>query len=160
MNIRLYNISDNPNKVAKSADKNGGVVVENVRFLDDNSLNVLTPTLLLNINIDLSECIKYNYVYIPKTARFYYITNISTRGGLVYIETRVDVLKSFQSDIERSKQYILRQEEKYKNPYLLDNLLPVTSEHNYLAKPFGAYVDDRTCGRVILETAGTGGRVI
>ena len=160
MNIRLYNISDNPNKVKKSADKNGGTLVQDVRFLDDDTLNVLNPTLLLNINTDISECIKYNYVYIPKTTRFYYITNISTRGGLIAIETKVDVLNSFSHDILNSKQYILRQENKYKNPYLMDSLLPITSEHNYLMTPFGRNVDDRSCGRVILETAGIGGRVI
>lgn len=160
MNIKLYNISDNPNKVNKNVDKNGGTLIENVRFKDNDSLNVLTPKLILNLDIDVSNCIKYNYLYIPKTARFYYITNISTEGGLIVIETKVDVLRSFADDINASKQYILRQENKYKNPYLLDNLLPITSNHNYLMKPFGDYVDNRSCGRVILETAGNGGRVI
>lgn len=160
MNVKMYNISDDPLKVNKSANKDGGVIFENVRFKDDNALNVINPTLILNISKDVGECFKYNYIYIPKTTRFYYITNISTEGSLVQIETRCDVLKSWASDINKSKQYILRQENKYKNPYLLDNLLPITAEHNYIMKPFGDYVDNRSCGRVILETAGTGGRVI
>lgn len=160
MNINLYNISDNPIKVKKSADKDGGLLIENVRFKDDDSLNVLNPTLVLNLTTEISDSFKYNYVYIPKTTRFYYITNVSTEGGLTIIETKVDVLYSFMNDILNSKQYILRQENKYKNPYLMDNLLPITSQHNYVMLPFGDNVDDRSCGRVILETAGKGGRVI
>lgn len=160
MNIRLYNISDNPNVVNKSVSKTGGTLVENVRFKDNDSLNVINPTVILNMGTEISDCIKYNYMYIPKTTRFYYITNISTEGGLILIETKTDPLMSFSDDINSSKQYILRQENKYKNPYLMDTLLPITSEHNYLMTPFGDNVDDRSCGRVILETAGKGGRVI
>lgn len=160
MNIRLYNISDNPNKVKKSASKSGGTLIEDVRFKDADSLNVLNPTLLLNINSDISECIKFNYVYIPKTTRFYYITNISTVGGLIAIDCKVDVLMSWSDDILKSKQFILRNENLYKNKYLMDSELPITSQHNYICTPFGDNVDDRTCVRVILETAGNGGRVI
>ena len=160
MNIRLYNISDNPNKVKKSVDKNGGTLIENVRFKETDSLNVLTPTLILNMSTEVSNCFKFNYVYIPKTTRFYYITNISTRSGLILIECKVDVLMSWSSDILKSKQYVLRNENLYKHPYLMDSELPITAKHNYICQPFGDPVDDRTCIRVILETAGNGGRVI
>lgn len=157
MNIRLYNISDNPNKVKKSASKSGGILIDDVRFKDADSLNVLTPTLLLNINNDISECIKFNYVYIPKTTRFYYITNISTVGGLIAIDCKVDVLMSWSNDILKSSQYISRTESNdYNNRYIVDNLLPITSRHNTYIEPFGDSVYDETCTYCILETAGEG----
>ena len=158
MNIRLYNISDNPNKVKKSASKSGGTLIEDVRFKDADSLNVLTPTLLLNINTDISECIKYNYVYIPKTTRFYYITNISTVGGLIAIDCKVDVLMSWGNDILASQQYVTRSESLI-NPLLVDNLLPMHSDHIIQIEPFGDDVYDTTCNYCILETAGKGGVV-
>lgn len=158
MNIRLYNISDNPNKVKKSASKSGGTLIEDVRFKDADSLNVLTPTLLLNINTDISECIKFNYVYIPKTTRFYFITNISTVGGLIAIDCKVDVLMSFASDILNSSQYVVRSESDI-NGMLVDNLLPIHSDHLINIEPFGDSVYDEGCYYCILETAGKGGNV-
>lgn len=155
MNIRLYNISDNPDKVKKSASKTGGTLIEDVRFLDDDSLNVLTPTLLLNIDADLSECIKFNYVYIPKTTRFYYITNIYTKGGLVAIDCKVDALMSWSSDILKSTQYIIRSE-TVQNEYIVDNLLPIDSRHKYYGEIVGDEVYDVHCHNVILETIGRG----
>lgn len=155
MNIRLYNISDNPNKVKKSASKSGGTLIEEVRFKDADSLNVLTPTLLLNINTDLSECIKFNYVYIPKTTRFYYITNISAVGGLIEIDCKVDALMSWSSDILNSTQYIIRSE-TVQNEYIVDNLLPIDSRHKYYGEIVGDEVYDVHCHNVILETIGRG----
>ena len=158
MNVKLYNISDNPNKVKKSADKDGGTLIENVRFKDEDALNVLNPTLVLKLSDEISDCFKYNYLYIPKAARFYYITNISTRGGLVFIETKVDVLMSFADDILSSNQYVSRTEsESYANGLIVDNLLPIHSDHLFYIKPFGDSVYDETCNYCILETAGKGG---
>ena len=162
MNIRLYNISDNPNKVKKSASKSGGTLIEDVRFKDADSLNVLNPTLLLNINSDISECIKFNYVYIPKTTRFYYITNISTVGGLIAIDCKVDVLMSWCNDILESQQYVSRTETDINgntNGRLVDNLLPIHSDHLINIEPFGNSVYDENCIYCILETAGKGGTV-
>ena len=158
MNIRLYNISDNPNKVKKSASKSGGTLIEDVRFKDADSLNVLNPTLLLNINTDISECIKFNYVYIPKTTRFYYITNISTVGGLIAIDCKVDPLMSWSDDILASQQYVARSESDI-NGKVVDNLLPIHSDHLINIEPFGDSVYDENCIYCILETAGKGGNV-
>lgn len=169
MNVRFFNISDEPWRIKKNVDRDsGGYLVENVRFTEKGTLNLRNTEILVNferlvddsLRNEIVDYHKFNYFYIPKNQRFYYVTEMSAEGGLVRISGKSDALTSFQSDILRSKQYILRQQEKYKNPYLVDNLLPITSEHNYIAKPFGDYVDDRTCGRIILETAGMGGRLI
>ena len=155
MNIRLYNISDNPNKVSKNAKKDEGTLFDNVRFKEKDALNVLNPTLILDMGTELSDCVKYNYVYIPKTTRFYYITNIKAEGGLIYIETRVDVLMSFKSDILNSEQYVTRSQSTI-NGKLVDSLLPIHSDHLFMIQPFGDSVYDENCNYCILETAGKG----
>lgn len=156
MTIHLYNISDNPNKVKKSADKSGGKIIDNAIFKDDDTLNVLNPTVVLNLNSEISNNLHFNYVYIPKTTRFYYITNISMRGGLAYIDTKVDVLNSFSDDILKSSQYIARSESVI-NGKIVDSMLPIHSDHLFYIEPFGDSVYDESCNYCILETAGKGG---
>lgn len=155
MNIHLYNVSDPPNKVNKKLGT--AQIIENVRFKEESSLNVVTPTILLNLGSELAGLSCYNYVYIPKFARYYYITNISTRGGLCEIETKVDPLKSFADDIYGSEQYLVRSQ-KYRNRYIVDNLLPIHSQTAYEIKSsWSQDVFTRNCNFVILETAGKGG---
>ena len=160
MNVILYKNTAPNNKVDKSSNLSKELVVENVRFLEHDSLSVLKPTILLNISDEVSDIMFYNYVYIPKLNRYYYIDSISTEGALFRLDCICDVLYSHKADILASKQYIIRQENKNNSPYLDDNLLPIRSDHNYIAKPFGDDVDDRTCGRIILATTGKGGTVI
>jgi hypothetical protein len=131
-----------------------------VRFIEDGALDILKPSLLLHLTDDIGDMSKYNYVKIPKYNRFYYIDTISTEGGLIRIDCRVDVLMSHQKDILRSSQYVLRQETKYHNAYLFDNLLPITSQHNYKFTTFGEDVDKRDNARIILATTGQGGTVV
>ena len=167
MDIILYKNISPPNQVKKK-NKNGdvitdatqGTIVSNVRFIENGALDILNPILLLNLTTDIEDITNYNYVKIPKFDRFYYIDRISTEGGLIRFECRVDVLMSHKTDILKSKQYIMRQQNKNNSPYLDDNLLPIRSDHTYYAKPFGGNVADTTCGRIILATTGKGGTVI
>lgn len=160
MDVIFYRNSAPPNKVDKSSNLSGKNTFTNVRFLDDNNLDILNPSVLLNIGSEISEVAKYNYMYIAKFKRYYYIDKISTEGGLVRIDGICDVLMSHKNDILSSKQYIMRQEQKNNSPYLDDNLLPISSNHNYYGKIFGRKVADTTCGRIILATTGNGGTVI
>lgn len=160
MDVLLYKNSAPPNKVDKSNNLSKKLKIENVRFIEKGTLSVLNPSVLVNITTEISDISQYNYMQIPKFDRYYYIDSIETEGGLIRINGRCDVLMSHKADILASKQYILRQEKYNNSPYLDDNMLPIRSDHNYVAKPFGSYVDDRTCGRVILATTGKGGTVI
>lgn len=167
MDIILYKNISPPNTIKKKNEKgayiqgeNQGEKIEDVRFFEDGALDILNPTLLINYSTEVSDIVKYNYVKIPKFKRFYYIDKINTEGGLFRIECKCDVLMSHKEDILSSKQYVIRQQNVNNSPYLEDGLLPIRSDHNYLAKPFGDYVDDRTCGRVILATTGKGGTVV
>lgn len=160
MNIELYKNSAPPNKVNKSGNLSNKTVIEAVRFIEKNSLDILNPSVLIQLTDEVRDASKYNYLYIPKFSRYYFIDSISTEGGLIRIDGRCDVLMSHKSDILKSKQYILRQEKNNNSPYLDDNMLPISSKHNYKGEVFGRKVADVTCGRVILATTGDGGTVI
>lgn len=160
MDVIFYKNSAPPNKVNKSNNLSKKTKIENVRFIEDGALSILNPTIVFSYSNDVSDIAQFNYFSIPKFDRYYYIDTIETEGGLFRVTGRVDSLYSHKADILASKQYILRQEKKNNSPYLDDNMLPIRSDHNYVAKPFGAPVDDKSCGRIILATTGKGGTIV
>lgn len=157
MHIILYKTSSPPNKVSKSLKNKNEV--EGVIFFDDGALNITSPKIKLNIVSDASEIASYNYCYIPKFSRYYYINNVSAENGLIIIDLECDVLMSFQSDILNSTQYVLRSE-TLRSPYLVDNQIPIRSDKSYHQKVFGSDVFNKSCPYVILETIGKGGTVV
>ena len=163
MNVRFFNISDEPNRIRKNVDRDsGGYLVENVRFTEKGTLNLRNTEILVNFgNNSRNEIVdyhKYNYFYIPKNQRFYFVTEMYAEGGLVRIAGVSDPLTSFADDILNSQQYVTRSESLI-NPLLVDNLLPMHSDHIIQIEPFGDDVYDTTCNYCILETAGKGGVV-
>ena len=158
MNIRLYNISAPPEKVVKITSSTPYTVVEDVIFFDDDSIDILNPVIKLKLDTELSQNMKYNYCYIPKLGRYYYIDKIKAEGGLMIFELSVDALQSFHSNILNSTQYVVRSE-KYHNRKIVDSLLPLHSDHNIIIDTFGDDVFVRDCDHVILETIGKGGTV-
>jgi hypothetical protein len=154
MNVILYNISDPPNKVNKKLGT--GKTIEGVVFKENDYLNILTPTIVLNLSDEISDYSHYNYVYIKRFARYYYITNMTAKGGLVEISCKSDPLKSFSKDILKSSQYVVRSQTS-QNKYIPDTLLPFTSRHKYYSVEFGDPVTDIHCQCVIMETIGKGG---
>lgn len=171
MNVKFYYNNYPPNKVDKNTDKDNPILqVYNVRFKEDNTLNIVNPIIIFaptdgspNASLDdwkdIVECAKFNYFYIPKFERFYFIQNMKTSGGLIEITGKCDVLNSFKNDILNSEQFILRQQNK-RSKYLSDSHIPVRSDHKYYMKTFGDNVDDKTCSRMILITTGKGGTVV
>lgn len=171
MNVKFYYNEYPPNRVDKGMDKNNPILtVENVRFKDENSLNISNPVIVFaptdsqeNSDLygwrDIVEGAKFNYFYIPKFERFYFIDNMQTKNGLIEIIGKCDVLMSFKVDILNSTQYVTRQQNK-RSAYLSDSQLPIRSDHNYIVKPFGRNVDDKTCSQVILITTGKGGNLV
>lgn len=156
MNVDLYNCKNRPNKINKSlGDK---TVIENVRFKEDGALSITEPTILVYFeNVDVEDLKKYNYARIPTLERYYFITDISTEGGLVRIDLKCDVLYTFRKDILGSYQYIARcQSEDICNKKLVDNMIPINSNTDYYVKKFPVAVDKRDCNYVILETVGKG----
>ena len=157
MQVILYKNSAPPNKVNKSANLSNTTDYHNCIFTQKNALDILHPSVLLDMNIDIGDVRKYNYMYIPKFSRYYFIDSISAEGGFIRIDGRCDVLMSHRADILASKQYVIRSQTKNPSPYLEDNMLPIKSTHSYISKTFGIDVDNIENGRVILATAGNGG---
>lgn len=158
MQVHFYNISSPPNKVNKGVDRSGGYSISDVRFTEKGALDLRNTEILVNMFDDISEYHKYNYFYIPKNQRFYFVTGIYAEGALVRITGVSDPLSSFSSDILASDQYVSRSESKI-NALLVDDLLPIHSDHLTNIFPFGDPVYDEECGYCILETAGKGGVV-
>lgn len=155
MHVKLYTIYEPPNKVVKTLHNE--LEIEGVVFKDNNYLDVVTPKILIKLSDEITDYTCYNYFYIPKFTRYYYITDMSTVGGLVEITGKSDPLMSFKSDILGSEQYLSRSE-KYRNKYIVDTLLPIHSDCRYVVKPFGEPVSYNECNHVILETIGKGGK--
>lgn len=163
MDIIVYKNSAPPNKIDKSKSIttvtiNGSNKIEDVRFVEENSLDILNPSILVNIGTEVSNCAKFNYIKIPKFNRYYFIDKISTEGGLVRIDCRCDVLFSHMKDILNSTQYVIRSEAE-RSAYIVDNEVPIRSDKHFIQTVFGNPVDNKACPYVILETTGKGGVV-
>lgn len=154
MNVNLYTCGDSPVKINKTLSNE--TVVEAVRFIEKDNFDLVNPSLLLNLGDDIKDITKYNYVRIPQFGRYYFINRWAAEGGLIRLDCHCDVLYSFRSSINNSTQYIARSQDKI-NRYMVDNLLPITSQNTYDVIKFGEPVDDRNCINVILETVGKGG---
>ena len=90
MNILLYKTTNANNDLNKTiTDK-----VELVGALRDAS-SIITPSILIQCNP-----IGYNYAYIPRFGRYYYIKNITSfvKGAFI-IDLKCDVLMSFKEEI-------------------------------------------------------------
>ena len=156
MNVKFYHTGSPKNKVSKKLSGEHEYV--GVIFHEPDALDVLNPTIIINGITDVADISKYNYFYIPKFTRYYYISDIKYDGSRAIVTGEVDVLMSWKSDIRSSKQYISRQQhapELYSlSRYYVDNMLPISSKKDYAIKQFGNAVDDRNCNCVILETVG------
>lgn len=77
------------------------------------------------ITIELNDMPSFNYVYIDKFLRWYYVTDItSLRANLWAISLSVDVLMTYKDGIYNCSAFIDRNEEDY-DPLIVDNKLPL-----------------------------------
>lgn len=91
MEIRLYNSSDETNKINKTLLNE---IVLNGTLKDETS--VLNPIILIEAN----NLTQYNYCYIPLFKRYYFIKDITVvRNKLFRLFLDIDVLMSYKNDI-------------------------------------------------------------
>ena len=112
MLLKLYNTNSETNRINK-------VLTDETEFdvrLKDKS-SVVNPVLVLK-----SETyINFNYAYIPKFQRYYFVDDISVFPNKMYLLTlRCDVLTSFKDDILKSYTRIVEQTNS--NAYYDSNL--------------------------------------
>ena len=112
MLLKLYNTNSETNRINK-------VMTDETEFdvrLKDKS-SVVNPVLLLKSETYIS----FNYAYIPKFQRYYFIDDISVFPNKMYLLTlRCDVLTSFKDDILKSYARIVEQTNS--NAYYDSNL--------------------------------------
>ena len=142
MLLKLYNTNSETNRINK-------VLTDETEFdvrLKDKS-SVVNPVLVLK-----SETyINFNYAYIPKFQRYYFVDDISVFPNKIYLLTlRCDVLTSFKDDILKSYARIVEQTNS--NAYYDGNL------KSEVRKEVDTYMSnvtfDLTADSVVLVTIG------
>lgn len=132
MTIKTYRFLGDSRKIDKTLTLVGSY--SNADIVGDMSIQ--SPIISLQLD-SFNDVINFNYIYIPELRRYYYVENSTIReDGFVQIQCRVDVLKSFKTDILASTQYVDRQENKcsYQVP---DNGYTIKSNRNLTIKNFG-----------------------
>ena len=77
------------------------------------SCELKSPSSIINPRLELSSYPDYNYCYIQRFNRYYFINNIEFRDGYWVVNLNVDVLASFKADIGNASKYILRSASNY-----------------------------------------------
>lgn len=148
MDIFLYKTESAPNVVDKKLTEVAHYT--SVRLLDDTS--VLTPTIEVRESNTIDNIWDVNYFYVPKFKRYYFVTDLTATAGMYRISGRVDVLKSYASEIKASSQIITRQENR-QDRYLHDSMIPISDKQEVIETEFGDTFDD-TNSLFILVTTG------
>ena len=117
INIRLYSFGKKPNSTLKPDPQ----YTENESFscLFKEPFNLLNPVIMLKHD---NPAI-YNYAYIGKFGRYYFINNWEYDTGIWYGYLNVDVLASWKAEIGESTQYVLRSESVY-DDQIIDTMYP------------------------------------
>ena len=135
MRVKLFTTSDDSRVVHKKLTNEIEITAHVIRDMD-----ILNPSLLLLYNEDVP--FKHNYMFIPLTKRYYYINSATLKQGKgVEVQCHVDVLKTYNDEIDKLNAFILRQENVF-NKYYPDSLLALQSKTNYVSKPFGDVPSD------------------
>ena len=99
MVVNTYTCADDNNVLVKNLTQVS--ILDNVKLKDATEL--IKPELVLMSD----EYPTFNYVYLQKFNRYYYVTNITVSPNKIYrIDLDCDVLMSFKDDILKSKGYV------------------------------------------------------
>lgn len=95
--------------------------------------DILAPTFLLGYNT-----LEFNYCYIPKFKRFYYIKDqIVKERNMIEVHMQVDELQSWKTDILKNYAILERSEKKADvNAYFNDGLLWTQQNKTVITVPF------------------------
>ena len=111
--IKLFKFNKKVNSTLKPSNSVDSIELD---CLVKTSSSIINPTIELKYNP-----IEYNYCYIEKFNRYYFITDIVYGIGVWIVSLSVDVLASFKNDIIGSSQYVLRSASNY-NGDILDTM--------------------------------------
>lgn len=122
VNVSLYNSSAESNVVDKTSYiTSAGSLIGTFR----SEVSVTNPSITFYFN----GVPTFNYVYIQKFSRYYYVTAITNiSNNLWRVDLKCDVLMSFKNEILNLYCVISRQEEKYNNNLIDDKLFQENGE--------------------------------
>lgn len=92
--------------------------------------SIFSPTLLVR-EFDGDDTIKYNYCYIDKFARYYFVKSWLWENGLWDVSLEIDILATYKTQIGNTTAYVLRSASNY-NTDVLDTKYPTRSSVNSL----------------------------
>lgn len=153
MDIFLYKTESAPNVVDKKITEVAKYT--SVRLLDDTS--VLTPTIEVRESTIIDDLWSINYFHIPKFKRYYFVTDLTATAGMFRISGKVDVLRTYKSEINLSSQIITRQQ-NLQDKYLHDSMIPISDKQEVVETEFGETFDDSNSLFILVTTGqqGTG----
>ena len=94
MLAKTYNTNDSTNTINKTLNF---VVDIDVKFKEE--INIYSPSIMLKYD----DLIDFNYIFIKKFNRYYFIENVEVFPNKIYnISLKCDVLMSFKDDILNS----------------------------------------------------------
>lgn len=116
--------------------------------------SVTDPVIEIESTVDIPDKL-YNYAYIPKFERYYYITNIRLEHEKLWsISMHVDVLMSHWEGIKDSLALASRSSSQYQmaldDPKLVFEQEPDHLAFNFPQQPFTANLDDLTKQYVLI----------
>ncbi len=158
INIRLYAFGKKPNSTMKPDPQ----YTENESFscLFKEPFNLLNPVIMLQHDNPTI----YNYAYIGKFGRYYFINNWEYDTGIWYGYLNVDVLSSRKAEIGESTQYVMRSESSYDDT-IIDTLYPCFAgearNRTKIANPWEIYFSKGyfVLGVINSDVSSTGGFV-
>lgn len=123
-NIILYRFSKLNNSDAVPGDNTASVTYPNCRF--KNECSMINPVLRLSGFTDVAP--SYNYVYIPKMSRYYFIADKVYTAPYWDFYCTIDALASFHNEIQNSTQYVDRASQNtFINNNIIDTIYPTTT---------------------------------
>lgn len=121
MIVKAYNTESSVNTINKVINF---VTDIDIKFKDE--VNIYNPIIVLKYD----DLIDFNYIYIDKFKRYYYIEAVEVFPNKIYhLTLKCDVLMSFKDDILNSYGIITRQT-NYNNYYDFDYSSEVRKESN------------------------------
>lgn len=143
MDAVFYKTDDDRRHVPKKLTNEKSIDIR----LKEEDFSIINPVIFLSG----TNFVGYNYVYISKFKRYYFVENVKTElDSLITLELSVDVLQSYWDNVKNVKCVIERQE-NLSSPYFVDSMMPIRSDST-----IDQYVIGRVGGeyRYYITTAG------
>lgn len=144
MEIILYKTNSESERMTKSLTANRNI---SGHLLDD--CDILNP----NIEFKYVEGLEsYNYAYIPKFKRYYYLDKPIFSGNTLIYPMHVDAVASWKNDILASYATITRTNKG--NKYLNDNRISTTAKHTFYLRQIGRGFTNKNSYVIVIASGG------